>query len=77
MITSAQIRAARALIRMTSAELAEATGLGIATIRRIELGDGIPPGTSKTLHTVKVALETAGVEFVGTPEDRPGVRKSP
>jgi transcriptional regulator with XRE-family HTH domain len=75
MITSAQIRAARALIRMTSAELAEKTGLGIATIRRIEIGEGVPPGTSRTLHIIKSTLEEAGIEFIGTPEDRPGVRR--
>ena len=36
--------------------------------------DGVPSGNVKTLMALKAALESAGVEFVGTPDDRPGVR---
>ena len=74
MITSDQIRAARALIRWSAADLASASGIGSATIKRMEVMEGIPSGNVKTLQALKAALESAGVEFVGTPDDRPGVR---
>jgi transcriptional regulator with XRE-family HTH domain len=74
MITSGQIRAARNLLRITSKELAEVAGVGIATIRRMELGDGVPAGNSRTLDQVRRSLEALGIEFIGTPEQGPGVR---
>lgn len=74
MITSAQIRAARALLRITVNDLAEMSEIGIATIKRIEAGDGIPPAHARTLDQLSKALERAGVEFIGTPDERPGVR---
>ncbi len=75
MITSDQIRAARALLRWSAEELANKAQLGVATIRRIEADEGVPSSNARTLDILQKTLETAGVEFVGTPEDRPGVRK--
>ena len=46
----------------------------MATIRRMELAEGIPSSNAQTLDIVKRALEAAGIEFIGTPDDRPGVR---
>jgi len=40
----------------------------------MEVMEGVPSGNVKTLLALKAALESAGVEFVGTPDDRPGVR---
>lgn len=74
MITSGQIRAARSLLHITSNELAARAGLGLATIRRIELGDGVPPGNSRTLDQIRRTLEAMGIEFLGSPEAGPGVR---
>ena len=74
MITSVQIRAARAMIRWSAADLASAAGIGSATIKRMEVMEGVPSGNVKTLLALKATLEAAGVEFVGTPDDRPGVR---
>ncbi len=73
-ITSAQIRAARALLRWSSQELSEASGIGTATIKRMEVMDGVPAGNVRTLYAIQIALEKAGVEFIGSPEDAPGVR---
>jgi len=73
-ITSAQIRAARALLRWSSQELSEASGIGTATIKRMEVMEGVPAGNVRTLYEIQVALEKAGVEFVGSPADAPGVR---
>lgn len=74
MITSQQVRAARAMVRMTRAELAHASGVGEATIKRLEASDGVPAAHAKTLDLLTKALEAAGVEFVGSPDDCPGVR---
>jgi transcriptional regulator with XRE-family HTH domain len=74
MITSCQIRAARALINKSARELADLSGVGVATIRRMELAISVPSSNAQTLELVRKALENAGVEFIGTPEDRPGVR---
>ncbi len=73
MITSDQIRAARALLRWSSADLAKRSGVGSATIKRMESMRGVPSGHVKTLLALKSALEAAGVEFLGSPENAPGV----
>lgn len=40
----------------------------------MEVMEGVPSGQVRTLLAIKEALEAAGVEFIGTPDDRPGVR---
>lgn len=74
MITSEQIRAARQLIRITADQLAKSSGVGVATIRRFELMTGVPSGNARLVESIQRSLEEAGVEFVGSPDDRPGVR---
>lgn len=77
MITSGQIKAARALLGMTAAKLAEMSGVAYTTIVRLESADGIPDGNVKTLKSVMSVLEAAGIEFIGTPESGAGVRWRP
>jgi transcriptional regulator with XRE-family HTH domain len=74
MILGVQIRAARAALGWAIDELAERSGVSARTIKRLEALDGIPPSRTSTLVDIQKAFETAGIEFVGTPEDRPGVR---
>jgi len=74
LLTSAQLRAARALLRWSAADLAMHSGVGTATIQRMEVVNGIPSGHVKTLIALKEALEQGGVQFVGAPDDSPGVR---
>jgi transcriptional regulator with XRE-family HTH domain len=74
LITSSQLRAARALLKITAIDLASISGVGVSTIKRFELSEGIPSGNIKTIDSLKKALEKAGIEFIGTPDDRPGVR---
>jgi hypothetical protein len=57
--------------------LAERSGVSLPTIHRFEAVDGVPPSRSSTLLDVKAALEAAGIEFVGTPEEGPGIRLWP
>ena len=74
MITSDQIRAARALLRWSGKDLAERTGLGFSTLMRLEVLEGVPSAQAKTLETIQKAFESAGVEFIGTLDDGAGVR---
>lgn len=74
MISTGQLRAARALLRWTAQNLADASGVGVATIRRMEVLDGVPSGQIRSLSAIQSALEAAGIEFIGSAEDHPGVR---
>ena len=74
MSVSSQIRAARALLRWSAENLAKNSGVGVATIRRLELTEGIPSSNAQTLDLIKKTFESAGVEFLGNPEDGAGVR---
>jgi predicted transcriptional regulator len=65
MITSAQIRAARALLGMDQRMLAEKAGLSLPTIQRMEASDGQVRGVVDSLVKVVQAIETAGVELIG------------
>jgi transcriptional regulator with XRE-family HTH domain len=74
-LTSAQIRAARALIRWSAEDLARESTLGITTIRRAELTESETSMTTANDLAVRRALEAAGVVFID--EDGglgPGVR---
>ena len=74
MITSGQIKAARAMLGLTVAEMAKLAGIGFTTMVRLESSDGVPAGNVKTLTSVKSAIEKAGIEFLGSPEEGAGVR---
>ena len=74
MISSAQIRAARALLKWTGKDLAEASGAAFSTLMRLETGEGIPGAHAKTLDAIQKAFEAAGIEFIGTPDNGAGVR---
>ena len=74
MITGLQIRCSRAALRWTAAQVATAAGVGIQTVKRFEAYDGVPPSRSSSLLAIRGAMEAAGIEFIGTPEDAPGIR---
>lgn len=74
MITSAQIRSARAALRWTVSELSVRSHVAVPTIKRIEAVDGIPTARTTTVVLIQKALEAAGIEFIGTPDDGPGIR---
>jgi transcriptional regulator with XRE-family HTH domain len=73
-LTSAQIRAARSLIRWSAEDLARESSLSVATIRRAELAHGETSMTAANNHAVRRALEAAGVEFIDENGGGPGVR---
>ncbi len=64
MITSAQLRAARALVGMDQRDLAAASGLSLPTIQRMEASEGVIRGNVDSLMKLIAALEAAGVELI-------------
>ena len=77
MITSTQIRAARALLDWSRSDLAAESGLSFSSMMRLESADGVPSANIKTLEAIKKAFEKQGIEFIGTPESGAGVRFKP
>lgn len=59
---------------MTVLQLSKLANIGEATLKRVEASSGLPSANIRTLDSITKALESAGVEFIGSPEDRPGVR---
>ncbi len=74
MITSDQIRAARALLRWSGKDLAEKSGVGFSTVMKMESDSGVPNSNFKTFEALRNAFEDAGIEFIGTPDSQAGVR---
>jgi len=73
-LSSAQIRAARALVRWSAEHLAKETTLSVKTIRRAELAESETSLTSANDRAIRQALEAAGVEFIDENGGGPGVR---
>lgn len=73
-ISSAQLRAARALVRWSALDLAKASRVGVATIRRVEVVEGEIPVTQANEAALRGALESAGVEFIDENGSGAGVR---
>ena len=71
MISSGQLKAARALLGIDQRDLAELSGLSLPTIQRMEASEGTVRGVVDTLTKVVEALEQAGIELIG--EHRPSV----
>lgn len=65
MITSMQMRAARALLGIDQRQLAELAGLSLPTIQRMEASKGQVRGVIDTLVKIITALEQAGIEIIG------------
>ena len=73
MISVRQIKAGRSMLNWSAADLAKASGVGPATIRRYEMQVGIPTGNTSTMLSIKSAMENAGIQFTGDPLVNPGV----
>jgi transcriptional regulator with XRE-family HTH domain len=72
LITSPQLRAARALLRMDQRALAEAAGLSLPTIQRMEASEGNVRGNVDSLVKLIRALEDAGIELIQEGATSPG-----
>ena len=73
MVSSSQIKAARAMLGWSAIELANRSGVGSASIKRYEVQDGVPVANTKNLLAIRNALEVAGIQFTGDPLVNPGV----
>lgn len=65
MITSAQMRSARALLGIDQRQLAELSGLSVPTIQRMEASEGVVRGNVDSLMKLVAALDAAGLELIG------------
>ena len=65
MISSAQLRASRALLGIDQRRLAELSGLSLPTIQRMEASDGVIRGHVDSLMKLVAALDAAGIELIG------------
>jgi transcriptional regulator with XRE-family HTH domain len=78
MITAAQLRAARALLGFNQRQLAEAAGVSVPTIRRMEASQGTVRANVDTLVKIVDAVGAAGVELIAegtaSPDGGRGVR---
>jgi predicted transcriptional regulator len=64
MISSAQLRASRALLDIDQRTLAGLSGLSLPTIQRMEASDGVIRGNVDSLMKLVAALEAAGIELI-------------
>ena len=64
MITAGQIRASRALLGIDQRRLAEAAGLSLPTIQRMETSEGVIRGNVDSLMKLIAALNALGIELV-------------
>lgn len=63
-LTSDQLRAARAILRLDQIGLSERSGVSVETIKRIERTDGPLKAQYGTLSSLKETLESLGIEFL-------------
>jgi hypothetical protein len=73
-LTGAQIRAARALLNWSAADLARQSALGVNTIRRAEVAQDATSLTAANEMAIRRAFEAAGVEFIDENGTGEGVR---
>jgi transcriptional regulator with XRE-family HTH domain len=64
MITSGQMRAARAFLDIDQRKLAEAAGLSLPTIQRMEASEGVIRGNVDSLMKLVAALDALGIELI-------------
>jgi transcriptional regulator with XRE-family HTH domain len=64
MLTSRQLRAARALAGIDQRSLAKASRLSLPTIQRMEASDGVIRGNVESLMKLIGALERLGIELI-------------
>lgn len=74
MLTGEQVKAARALARMEQRQLAEAAGVSVQTIKRLEAVVGAISANTSTEAALRRALGGAGVLFIDENGEGPGVR---
>ena len=64
MITSAQLRASRALLGVDQRKLAAMSGLSLPTIQRMEASEDVIRGNVDSLMKLVAALNVGGIELI-------------
>jgi len=62
------------MLGWSSLELAQRAEISRRTVVKLEGSSGVPDTTTRTLEKLRATLESAGIEFIGTPDDGPGIR---
>ena len=75
-VTTRQVKAARALLGWSQGDLAERSAVSEPTIARLEAEDGSLGGRPETVTKIISALAAAGIEFIPENGGGPGVRLS-
>ena len=75
--TGQTLRAARHALGWSIHDLAKKSGVSVRTILRYESIDDVPPSRGGNLEKLRKTLEAAGIEFIGSPDDAPGIRIHP
>ena len=73
-LTSEQVRAARMLLRWEQKDLAEASGVSLPSIKRLETQPGELGAQARTIEAIVHALKKAGIEFIPENGGGAGVR---
>jgi predicted transcriptional regulator len=74
LITTRQVKAARALLGWSQSDLARKSGISEPTIARLEAVGGELGGREGTSGSIRTTLEAAGIEFIDDNGGGPGVR---
>jgi predicted transcriptional regulator len=74
LITIRQVKAARALLGWSQADLAERSGVSEPTIARLESTEGKLGGRQETVQKIQKAIEEAGIKFIEENGGGAGVR---
>jgi len=74
LLSSELIRAGRALLRWEQRDLAEASSVSLATIKRLESKPGLMSAHVSTVMALQKALQSAGIDFIDENGGGPGVR---
>lgn len=73
-LSSELVRAARALLRWEQKELAEASGVSLPTVKRLEASPGPLSAHGPTVAALQRAFEAAGLEFIPENGGGAGIR---
>lgn len=65
MITSEQMRGARAMLKWSIKELSNQSGVSVATIQRMEQDGGVSNTLAKNVDAITITLEGSGIQFLG------------
>ncbi len=74
MLSSEMVRAGRALLRWEQKDLAEASGVSLPTIKRLEATPGALSAHGPTIAAMRRAFEVAGLEFIPENGGGAGIR---